>query len=111
VARVEEMRRIKKGDTVEVIRGDYQGMRGSVHRVLPDKSQVIISGINIVKRHTKPTGRVRTQAGIIEREAPLRLSNVALICPHCSQRSKVAYQTQPTGKKVRVCKKCKETID
>jgi large subunit ribosomal protein L24 len=111
VARVEEMRRIKKGDTVEVIRGDYQGMRGSVHRVLPDKGQVIISGINIVKRHTKPTGRVRTQAGIIEREAPLRLSNVALICPHCSQRSKVAYQTQPTGKKVRVCKKCNETID
>jgi len=72
---------------------------------------VIISGINIVKRHTKPTGRVRTQAGIIEREAPLQLSNVALICPHCSQRSRVAYQIQATGNKVRVCKKCNENID
>lgn len=105
------MRRIKKGDTVEVIRGDHQGMRGSVHRVLADKNQVIISGVNIVKRHTKPTGRVRTQAGIIEREAPLQLSNVALVCPHCSQRAKVAYQVQATGNKVRICKKCKESID
>jgi large subunit ribosomal protein L24 len=105
------MRRIKKGDTVEVIRGNYQGMRGSVHRILPDKGQVIISGVNIMKRHTKPTGRVQTQAGIIEREAPLQLSNVALICPHCSQRSKVAYQIQPTGNKVRVCRKCNEIID
>jgi large subunit ribosomal protein L24 len=97
------MERIKKGDTVEVIRGDYQGMRGSIHRVLGDKGQVVISGVNIVKRHTKPTGRVRTQAGIIEREAPLHISNVALVCPHCNQRTKVAYRTRPDGTKVRVC--------
>jgi len=105
------MRRIKKGDTVEVIRGDHQGMRGSVHRVISDKDQVIVSGVNIVKRHTKPTGRVRTQAGIIEREAPLRISNVALVCPHCNQRSKVAYQVRPDGVKVRVCKQCNEAIE
>ena len=105
------MRRIKKGDTVEVIRGEHRGMRGSVHRVLAEKNQVIISGVNIVKRHTKPTGRVRTQAGIIEREAPLQISNVALVCPHCSQRSKVAYEAQPTGNKARVCKKCREPIE
>jgi large subunit ribosomal protein L24 len=105
------MRRIKKGDTVEVIRGDHQGMRGNVHRVIPDDDQVIVSGVNIVKRHTKPTGRVRTQAGIIEREAPLRLSNVALVCPHCNQRTKVAYQVRPDGEKVRVCKQCNEAIE
>lgn len=105
------MRRIKKGDTVEVIRGEYQGMRGSVHKVLHDKDQVIVSGINIVKRHTKPTGRVRTQAGIIEREAPLRISSVALVCPHCNERSKVAFEVQPSGVRARVCKKCSGTIE
>ncbi|MDH4207297.1 MAG: 50S ribosomal protein L24 [Anaerolineae bacterium] len=105
------MERIRKGDTVEVIRGDYQGMRGSIHSVLVDKDQVVISGINIIKRHTKPTGRVRTQAGIIEREAPLHVSNVALVCPHCNQRTKVAYHTRADGNKVRVCKRCNEAIE
>jgi large subunit ribosomal protein L24 len=105
------MNRIKKGDTVEVIRGDYQSMRGSVHRVLPDKNQVIISGINIIKRHTKPTGRIRTQAGIIEREAPLHISNVALVCPHCNQPTKVAYRLLADGRKARTCKRCDELVD
>lgn len=105
------MERIRKGDTVEVIRGDYQGMRGSIHKVLADEDQVVISGINIIKRHTKPTGRVRTQAGIIEREAPLHISNVALVCPHCNQRTKVAYHPRADGTKVRVCKRCNEAIE
>ncbi len=105
------MNRIKKGDTVEVIRGDYRRMRGSVHSILSDKNQVIVSGINIIKRHTKPTGRVRTQAGIIEREAPLHLSNVALVCPQCNQPTKVAYKVLADGRKVRACKRCKEHID
>ena len=81
------MRRIKKGDTVEVITGNHRGMKGTVHEVLADKNQVIISGINMIKRHTKPTGRVRTQAGIIEREAPLHVSNVALVCPQIGRAS------------------------
>ncbi len=105
------MQRIKKGDTVEVIRGDHQGMRGSVHRIILDKDQVIISGVNIIKRHTKPTGRVRTQAGIIEREAPMHISNVALVCPHCHQRTKGAYHVRPDGARVRVCKRCNEAIE
>jgi len=105
------MNRIKKGDTVEVIRGNHRRMRGSVHRVFPDKNQVIVSGINIIKRHTKPTGRVRTQAGIIEREAPLDISNVALVCPHCNQPAKVAHKFLPDGRRVRACKRCNEMID
>lgn len=105
------MNRIRKGDTVEVIRGDYRRMRGSVHKVLPDKDQVIISGINIIKRHTKPTGRIRTQAGIIEREAPLHISNVALVCPHCNQVTKVAGKLLADGRKARACKRCNELID
>jgi large subunit ribosomal protein L24 len=105
------MNRIKKGDTVEVISGDHRGMKGSVHRVLLDKNQVIIEGINIVKRHTKPTGRVRTQAGIIEREAPVHVSNVALVCPHCDQRTRVSYRVQDDGRRVRFCRRCNEMMD
>jgi large subunit ribosomal protein L24 len=105
------MRRIKKGDTVEVITGNHRRMRGAVHRVLPDKNRVIVSGINIIKRHTKATGRVRTQAGIIEREAPLHISNVALVCPHCNQPTKIGLKLLTDGGKARICKRCNETID
>jgi large subunit ribosomal protein L24 len=105
------MNRIKKGDTVEVTRGNYRGMRGAVHRVFSGKNQVIVSGINIIKRHTKPTGRVRTQAGIIEREAPLHISNVALVCPHCNRSTKVAHKFLADGRKARACKRCNEMID
>ncbi len=105
------MNRIKKGDTVEILRGNYRRTRGSVHKVIPRKNQVIVSGINIIKRHTKPTGRVRTQAGIIEREAPLDISNVALVCPHCNQPTKVAYKFLADGRKARACKRCNEMID
>ena len=123
--------KIKKGDTVEVIAGDDKGMRGTVHRVIPGREQlrrraqkgkrspkpdsdgdrVVVSGINLVKKHQRPTGDVRTQVGIIEREAPLHVSNVALVCPHCQQRTKVGYQVLGTGAKVRFCKSCSQTID
>ncbi|MFQ6057771.1 MAG: 50S ribosomal protein L24 [Anaerolineae bacterium] len=105
------MQRIKKGDTVEVISGDERGARGRVHLVLPRKNRVIVSGINLVKKHQRPTGQVRTQTGIIEREAPLHLSNVALVCRHCNQRTRVGFQILPEGRKVRVCKKCGQVID
>jgi len=115
--------RIKKGDTVEVLSGNDKGARGSVHRVLPGKradgsgkrdpsrDRVVISGVNIVKKHQRRTGDVRTQVGIIEREAPLHVSNVALVCPHCDRASRVAYEIQADGTKVRICKRCQEAID
>jgi len=105
------MNRIKKGDTVEVLSGEFRGERGTVRIVLPKEERVVVSGVNLVKRHQKPTGRVRTQAGIIEFEAPLLLSNVALICPRCSQRTKVAFQIDGEGKKSRLCKRCGEPVD
>lgn len=105
------MQRIKKGDTVEVISGDERGARGTVHQLLPRGDCVIVSGINLVKKHQRPTGQVRTQTGIIEREAPLRLSGVALVCRHCNQSTRVGFQILPDGHKVRVCKKCGEVID
>jgi len=70
---------------VEVIRGEDAGARGTVHRVLPKEGRVVISGVNLIKRHTKPTGRVRTQAGIIEREAPIDVSRVSLVCSNCAR--------------------------
>jgi len=105
------MNRIKKGDTVEVVTGEFRGERGAVRIVLSKEGRVVVSGINLVKRHQRPTGRVRTQVGIIEFEAPLRLSNVALVCPRCNQRTKVAFQIDGEGKKSRLCKKCGEPID
>lgn len=102
---------IRKGDTVEVISGDDKGQRGTVHVVLPKEGRLIVSGVNLVKKHQRPTGNVRTQAGIVEREAPLRICNVAWVCPHCSKPTRVGRRVNPDGTKSRVCKKCGEAAD
>ncbi len=123
--------KIRKGDTVEVISGDDKGLRGTVHRVIlgretlrrlgrkgkrrarPDhnRDRIVVSGINLVKKHQRGTGDVRTQVGIIEREAPIHISDVALLCPHCKRPAKVGYQILETGVRLRVCKRCHQTID
>jgi len=103
--------KIKKGDNVEVISGDDKGARGEVHTVLPKEGRVIVSGINIIKKHQRRTGDVRTQFGIIEREAPIRIANVALVCPHCEKPTRVGYRVAADGTKTRICRKCHETID
>lgn len=105
------MNRIKKGDTVQVIGGVHRGEQGTVRTVLPQEGKVVVSGINIVKRHRRPTGQVRTQAGIIEFEAPVWLDKVMLLCPNCKKPSRIGFRTSEAGKKVRVCKKCGEDID
>ncbi len=103
--------KIRKGDTVEVIAGDNRGDRGSVHRVIPAKRRVVVSGVNLVKKHQRRTGDVRTQVGIIEREAPIDISNVALVCPRCNQPTRVGYRIMEDGSKVRLCRRCDETIE
>ena len=104
---------IKKGDTIEVISGDDRGVRGAVQWTLPKKGRVVVSGINIVKKHQRPirAGRTQVQPGIIDFEAPIQLSNVMLVCPRCDQRTRVGFTRQEDGRKVRVCKKCGEAID
>ena len=82
-----------------------------MHQILPRGDRVIVSGINLIKKHQRPTGQVRTQTGIIELEAPLPLSNVALVCRHCNEPTRVGFQILPDGHKVRVCKKCGQAID
>ncbi len=106
------MNRIKKGDTVEVITGDDLGARGEVLRVLPKEDRVVVSGVNMVIKHqdAQRAGRSRMQGGRIQFEAALHLSNVMLVCPSCSQATRVGYQ-EVDGSKVRVCRKCGKAID
>ena len=105
------MNRIKSGDTVEVISGDGRGVRGEVKRVIPAKDRVVVAGVNIIKKHQRPmrAGRQQVQPGIIEYEAPIHSSNVMLVCPACNETTRVGFEER-RGRKVRVCKKCDETI-
>lgn len=107
------MRRIKRGDTVEVITGEQRGARGVVQRVLPEKNRVVVQGLNIVRKHQRPVqaGRGQVRAGIIEFEAPIHLSNVMLVCPTCGERTRVGFDEHEDGTKVRVCKMCGAEIE
>ena len=105
--------RIRQGDTVEVITGNDRGKRDTVQRVLPKGRRVVVSGVNVVKKHQRPirAGRGQVQPGIIEFEAPLDLSNVMMVCPKCNQPTRVRFQRRSDGHKRRVCGKCGEAID
>jgi large subunit ribosomal protein L24 len=103
---------IKKGDTVEIISGEDLGARGTVQRVLPKKSRIVVAGVNVVKKHQRAVraGRGEVRAGIIEFEAPVDISNVMLVCPRCDEPTRVGFASDEDGQKVRVCKTCGETI-
>ncbi len=116
--------RIKTGDTVEVISGEHKGERGEVQRVLrgkrsgrqsgqsdPNKNRLVVAGVNLIIKHQGRTGNIRTQTGRIEREAPLHVSNVMLVCPQCNEASRIGVEMLPDGSKVRRCKKCGQPID
>lgn len=107
------MQRIKRGDTIEVIAGKDKGFRGEVLTVMPRRDRVVVSGVNMAKRHQRAQqrGNQQIQAQIIEFEAPLHLSNVMLVCPSCDQKSRVGYLRRDDGWKTRVCKKCGAEID
>jgi len=100
---------IRKSDRVMVIAGTERGKEGKVIQVFPKKNRVIIQGINFVKRHTKPRGQTQP-GGIIEKEAPIHISNVMLICNKCNKTTKIAKRIMPDGNRVRLCKKCGEII-
>jgi large subunit ribosomal protein L24 len=107
---VRQTMRIKKNDKVMVISGKEKGKVGKILKVFPEKSRVIVEKVNYVKRHTRPGGKV-SKGGIIEREAPLHVSNVMLICGKCTDPVRVSYQKQPDGKTARLCKKCGEILE
>ena len=101
--------KIKKGDRVKVIAGRSKGKIGDVLRVLPTESRVVVAGVNVIKRHTKP-GR-NDAGGIIEREAAIHVSNVALLDPKSDKPTKVGFKFLEDGRKVRFARGSGETID
>lgn len=100
------MNKIRKGDTVKVLRGDDRGKTGVVHTVLPKKEMIIIEGVNLIKKHQKPQANLRTQAGIIEREGPVHYSKVMVVCKNCGKPTRVGFHIAADGNKSRVCKHC-----
>ena len=102
--------KIRKNDTVVIIAGKDKGKRGKVRRAWPDKERVIVEGANMIKRHSRAR-RAARQAGIIELDAPIHVSNVMLVCEKCGTPTRVGFQFLADGKKVRVCKSCQEVID
>ncbi len=102
------MRKIRSGDEVLVTSGRNKGQKGVVRQNLTDRDRVVIEGVNIVKKHIKQ-GRAR-QAGIVEVEAPLHISNVMLVCPSCNQPSRVGVRENGEGANERFCKKCDAVI-
>ncbi len=101
--------KIRKNDTVLVIRGKDRGKKGKVKFVYPVEERVLVDGVNMIKRHSKAGGKVR-QAGIIELEAPVHISKVMLVCNKCTQPTRVGFRFLE-GEKVRVCSSCHEVID
>jgi len=103
------MKKIKRDDEVIVIAGKDNGKRGKVANVLKD-GRLIVSGINIVKRHTKPNPMLGTQGGIVEKEAPIQASNVAIFNPTTNKADRVGFKVLEDGKKVRVFKSNNEVV-
>lgn len=101
---------IRKGDRVRIIAGKEKGKEGKVLFALPKENRVVVEGRAMIKRYTRPTQKV-PQGGIQEREAPIHVSNVQLICPGCGQPTRVGHRVTDTGVKIRICKSCKGDID
>ncbi|MDT7868240.1 MAG: 50S ribosomal protein L24 [Candidatus Pacebacteria bacterium] len=102
------MQKIKKGDTVLVVKGKDKGKKGKVIKVIPKEARIIVEGVNLVKKHLKPK-RVGEKGKIVEIPAPLSWANVRLICPSCSKPTKVGFRFEGE-KKVRYCKKCNKSF-
>jgi large subunit ribosomal protein L24 len=101
---------LKKNDLVEVLSGREKGKTGKILRVVRDKNQVVVEKVNMIKRHSRPSPTTG-QGGIIEKEAPLHVSKVMLICPKCAKAGRFHVTKTADQKKSRVCRKCKELID
>jgi large subunit ribosomal protein L24 len=102
---------IRKNDNVIVIAGRDRGKKGRVLRVLPSKGRLIVEGASFVKRHTRPNPQRNIKGGIVEREAPLAISNVQLVCPECGAPTRIGKQRLDDGRRVRICRKCKGVVD
>jgi len=101
---------VRRGDTVMVVAGKERGKRGRVLRVIPEKNRVVVERVNMIKKHQRPTQRIR-QGGIIEREGSIHLSNVMLLDPTSGKPTRIGMRALSDGKKARVARKSGEIID
>ena len=102
---------IRKNDNVLVITGKDRGKRGRVLKVVPEKNRLIVEGVNLIKRHTKPNPGKNIKGGIVEREASLNASNVQIVCPECGKQTRIGNRRLDDGRRVRFCRKCEGVVD
>jgi large subunit ribosomal protein L24 len=105
---------LRKKDTVLVISGKDRDKKGKVLRLVTKKSAAIVEGVNFVKRHTKPNPQKNQKGGIVEREAPIQISNLMLICPECNEPARVGRRWIGEGesrRKIRICRACDGVVD
>ncbi len=102
--------KIHKDDNVYVLTGKDKGKKGKVTRVFPKERLVLVEKLNLVKRHLRPSNNL-PQGGIQEVERPINISNLAIVCPHCGRRARVGHRLLDDGKRVRICRQCKEILD
>lgn len=101
---------VRKGDQVMVVSGKHKGKKGKVIRVLPDAGRVVVEGVNFVKKHQRPTGKVM-QGGIVDKEAAIASSTVMLVCPKCSEPTRIGHKDLEDGRTIRVCSRCGDVVD
>ena len=102
---------IRRNDNVVITTGKDRGKTGRVLRVVADKNRVVVEGVNMIKRHTKPNPQRQIKGGVIEREAPLHASNVQVLCPECGKPTRIGRKLLGDGRKVRICRKCEGVVD
>ena len=102
---------IRRNDSVVVTAGRDRGKRGRVLKVLPDRNRLIVEGVNVIKRHTRPNPQRNIKGGIVEREGTLHASNVQLVCPECQAMTRVGHRILNDGRKIRICRKCEGVVD
>lgn len=102
---------IKKNDEVFVLRGKDRGKTGRVLIVMPRDQKVVVEGIQMIKRHTRPNPQKNVKGGIVEKEAPIHVSNVAIVCKNCKQHTRIGNQILADGRRARSCKKCGNVIE
>src|SRR5229473_5369389 len=102
---------IKKNDEVFILRGKDRGKTGRVLIVIPKNQKLVVEGVNMIKRHTRPNPQKNIKGGIVEREASLHASNVQLVCPECGAQTRVGRKILGDGRKVRICRKCEGVVD
>lgn len=102
---------LRHGDTVRIMTGRDKGKTGRVLTVNPAKQQVTIEHANIIKRHTRPNPSKNIKGGILDKEGPVHISNVMLVCPGCGKHTRVGHTTLPDSSKSRICRRCKVTLE